>query len=319
MLDKVKGGVSVIVPVYNTAEYIEDCVRSLLNQSYKNVEFIFIDDGSPDNSVEIIEKLLSNSVCDYKIIHQKNKGLPAARNIGLKEANGEFVCFIDSDDIVDKNHIKILREILEDNSIDFSFSAYEATSPKNRNGSEIEKLDIRILSKNEIANMFLLRKIPIHCCAVMFRRAYLNYIGLSFNVKLKFGEDVEFLWRVISSINKCAFNTGRTYKYLVRPNSLMTNQKIDKIEIFLKEFKKTINGLSFEENYKNKIIGRTYFAINHSFAKYSEYPMFLILNDNELMKSEIPKVKGISDIRIRIMYRLLKIFPNLYWKVCKYV
>lgn len=92
--------ISIIVPVYNTENYLEKCLYSLVNQTYKNIEIIIIDDGSPDNSMNIIQKfvLADNRV---KVITQKNQGLSGARNTGMNNANGDYIMFIDSDDWIE--------------------------------------------------------------------------------------------------------------------------------------------------------------------------------------------------------------------------
>lgn len=92
--------ISIIVPVYNTENYLEKCLYSLVNQTYKNIEIIIIDDGSPDNSMNIIQKfvLADNRV---KVISQKNQGLSGARNTGMNNANGDYIMFIDSDDWIE--------------------------------------------------------------------------------------------------------------------------------------------------------------------------------------------------------------------------
>lgn len=88
--------ISVIVPVYNVEKYLERCLKSLLNQTFKDIEIICVNDGSTDNSLQILEKF--NGI---KIINQQNSGLSVARNTGLKSATGEFVAFVDSDDFID--------------------------------------------------------------------------------------------------------------------------------------------------------------------------------------------------------------------------
>lgn len=92
--------ISIIVPVYNTENYLEKCLYSLVNQTYKNIEIIIIDDGSPDNSMNIIQKfvLADNRV---KVISQKNQGLSGARNTGMNNTNGDYIMFIDSDDWIE--------------------------------------------------------------------------------------------------------------------------------------------------------------------------------------------------------------------------
>ena len=101
--------ISVIVPVYNTEKYLERCIKSIINQSLTDIEIIVINDGSTDNS----EQILKNFACKdsrIRIINQKNAGLSITRNNGLQIASGEYISFIDSDDYIHKDMIKILYD-----------------------------------------------------------------------------------------------------------------------------------------------------------------------------------------------------------------
>ena len=94
--------ISVIVPVYNVEKYLEKCLNSLVNQTYQNIEIIVVDDGSTDNSGRIADDFaLKYDI--IKVIHTKNGGLSAARNVGIENAGGEYIAFVDSDDWVDVN------------------------------------------------------------------------------------------------------------------------------------------------------------------------------------------------------------------------
>jgi len=96
-MDYIQGQISVIVPAYNVEEYIIDCVESICNQSYKNLEIIIIDDGSTDATGEICDAFDDSRI---KVIHQKNQGFSGARNTGILEARGEYLAFVDSDDYI---------------------------------------------------------------------------------------------------------------------------------------------------------------------------------------------------------------------------
>ena len=114
--DKEEISVSVIIPVYNVEKYIEDCLNSVINQDLESIEIICVNDGSTDNSQEILEKYL-NKVKNMKMINQENKGLPDARNTGLKYATGKFVYFLDSDDMLKKNSLKDMYEFANCNNL----------------------------------------------------------------------------------------------------------------------------------------------------------------------------------------------------------
>lgn len=108
--------ISIIVPVYNTEKYLKQCMQSLVNQTYKNIEIIVINDGSTDQSQKILEKYLEKD-SRVKIIFQENKGISAARNRALELASGRYIMFVDSDDWIELNTCQIaLRELKEHNS-----------------------------------------------------------------------------------------------------------------------------------------------------------------------------------------------------------
>lgn len=102
-----KNKITVIVPMYNTEEYIERCIRSIMEQTYENLEIIIVNDGSTDKSLDICKKLQKDDD-RIVIVNQKNKGVGEARNHGIDVATGDFISFVDSDDTMDKNFYKEL-------------------------------------------------------------------------------------------------------------------------------------------------------------------------------------------------------------------
>ena len=99
--------ISVIVPVYNVEEYLEECLESIKNQTYTNIEVILVNDGSTDGSREICERFCQKD-SRFKLINQENQGQSVARNRGVKESAGEFIMFVDSDDVIKKNVLEVL-------------------------------------------------------------------------------------------------------------------------------------------------------------------------------------------------------------------
>lgn len=115
--------ISVIIPIYNVEKYLKDCIDSVLSQSFKNLEVILVDDGSPDNSGKIADSyaLKDNRV---KVIHKKNGGIADARNVGLENATGEYIMFIDSDDFLLQDALKILENKIEKENADYVIANY---------------------------------------------------------------------------------------------------------------------------------------------------------------------------------------------------
>ncbi|MCC9043476.1 glycosyltransferase [Myroides sp. M-43] len=122
--------ISVIVPIYNVEDYLGECLDSIINQSYENLEIILINDGTPDNSAEICREYAAR---DNRIVflEKENGGLSSARNFGLDHATGDYISFIDSDDFIHEDYFKILIEYTEDHELIFcNFSAYYANQPQ---------------------------------------------------------------------------------------------------------------------------------------------------------------------------------------------
>lgn len=108
--------ISVIVPVYNVEKYLDRCIRSILNQSYSNLEIILVDDGSPDNSSQICDEYSCRD-CRIRVIHKENGGLSSARNAGIAVAKGDYIAFVDSDDWIDSQmYLKLMNAIQAQNS-----------------------------------------------------------------------------------------------------------------------------------------------------------------------------------------------------------
>ncbi|MDE7056398.1 MAG: glycosyltransferase family 2 protein, partial [Lactobacillus sp.] len=103
--------ISIIIPVYNRERHLEECVNSILLSIENDVEIIIVDDGSTDGTSEICDKLKKKSKC-VKVIHQPNKGVASARNTGLSAASGEWIAWVDSDDLVSASYIKTLKKCI---------------------------------------------------------------------------------------------------------------------------------------------------------------------------------------------------------------
>ena len=109
--------VSIIVPVYNVSTYLDECIQSVLNQTYKNFELLLVDDGSTDNSGEICDKYATQDE-RVKVIHQQNGGAGKAKNTALDEATGDYIAFLDGDDCFDVGYVKTMLDAMERNGAD---------------------------------------------------------------------------------------------------------------------------------------------------------------------------------------------------------
>lgn len=309
--------VSIIVPVYNVSAYIEKSIQSICDQNFNDYEIILVNDGTKDDSVVIAEKILESSNVVYRIINKTNGGLPTARNKGLEVAKGEYVCFVDSDDILSKNHIKSLYDISVNNGLDASFSLFEETYESNPYGKENEEEKKNIYSKTEIMDLFLIRRVKIHCCSLLIKRDFLNKNDLKFNDLLRYGEDIEFLWRLLPSLDYIGCNNQKSYKYLQRSNSLMTAQNVERVDILINEIKQMIidNKKEYPEyNYIWRyLLGKTSLAFYRTFSESSSYNTFIDLSHSTKFRGNIKGVFGIKSIKLNLLALILYINPRAFF------
>lgn len=135
--------ISIIVPCYNVCKIVDKCFNSLVNQTYKNIEIIFIDDGSKDNTKDVLKKLIkSDKRCKY--IYKTNGGLSSARNCGMKYIKGKYVCFIDSDDYVSFDYIEKLYESIIINNSNISICDIERIYPNHTSINKMDNLTIEM-------------------------------------------------------------------------------------------------------------------------------------------------------------------------------
>ncbi|MDA3046665.1 glycosyltransferase [Campylobacter sp. VBCF_06 NA8] len=203
--------ISVIIPVYNAEQYLYECLNSVINQSYKNLEIILVDDGSMDKSFEICDKFaLQDS--RIKVLHQKNGGVSVARNSGLDIATGEFVTFVDSDDMIDKEHIANMLNLFDEN-IDIVCMPLE-TDGLNFSKKELDAISAFKYILYEKENWFGWSN-----CNKLFRRDILKDIRYLPDEKV--GEDFSFIYKVILNSKKIVFGNKKTYNYRVSDTSVM--------------------------------------------------------------------------------------------------
>ena len=117
--------ISVVVPIYNVENYIKKCVDSILSQTYKNLEIILVDDGSPDNCPQICDEYAQKDN-RIKVIHKENGGLSDARNAGIDISKGKFITFIDSDDYIEKDYVEVLYNSIKENASDMAIGSHKA-------------------------------------------------------------------------------------------------------------------------------------------------------------------------------------------------
>lgn len=212
---------SVIVPIYNMSKYLDRCINSLINQNYKKMEIILIDDGSTDNSMEIC-KYYAEKYTNIRIYSKENTGLGATRNYGIPLAKGEYVGFVDSDDYIDCNMYEHLMNITKNNNCDIGVCGYEEiySDTKISTYSDVKPDFIIEDDKIEIIKKYLLLKIPTFAWNKIYKRDFLLEFGVKFSEGCYY-EDINMVAKALHYCNKVAITENKYYKYFQRNNSIM--------------------------------------------------------------------------------------------------
>lgn len=259
--------ISIIVPVFNVEKYLERCVESLVNQTYKNLEIILVDDCSTDSSPEICETLAKGDE-RIKVVHkEKNEGLGFARNTGIENSSGDYILFIDSDDYLDIKTCEITKEKLEKTDSDIccfcSSDVYidkiiDKTVIENElffeNGEIITSFLPRCIASNESGSE---SEIGISANMVLYNAALFNNSSLRFVSEREYvNEDLIFRIELCKHIKKAVVIPDNLYFYYHNSGTLTTNYKKNRFEASCKVFNKVnamIEDLNCRELYIRNI------------------------------------------------------------------
>ncbi len=223
--------ISIIIPVYNVENYLKSCLESVVHQTYQNLEIVIVDDGSTDTSASICTQYQRN-YDNIKLIKQKNSGLSSARNTGIHHSSGEYIAFIDADDVVNRDYVNTLFHALITTNADLSIVAtlpFRRSQPKRHK----TKSNILVMSPREaISNILLEKGFTVSACAKLYHRKLFS------NIKFPTGklyEDNATTYKLFLECNKIAFSPSAQYYYRMRPGSItkskFTPQKLDYIDL----------------------------------------------------------------------------------------
>jgi glycosyltransferase involved in cell wall biosynthesis len=313
--------VSIIVPVYNVSKYIEHSVISMCTQDFSDYEIILVNDGTKDNSMEIACNVINKYKIHNQIIDQKNSGLPAARNAGLKAAKGDFVCFVDSDDIVDMHYLSRLYNTAINSNQSVCFCNFEVVSETNRQGYSSNYKGESIIKREILLNNFMKRKYKIHCCSLLIEREYLINNNIFFNEDLKFGEDNNFMWRLFPRLTTIGYVHEALYKYLTRDNSIMTKQSASSFVVMSNILIDTSNELCARYPSDRKLFeflpGRIILGSLRSYAKQSDFKNFISLILSINYENHINKLLKYPDFRVVLLSIIYIVNKHLLYLIMR--
>lgn len=309
--------ITVVVPVYNVELYLSQCIESICNQTYRDLEIILVDDGSKD---------ISGIICDeyaekderITVIHKENGGLSDARNAGIEVASGEYICFIDSDDFIDSQMLENLYLSCVQNEVQISICKRKFVYDNEEVKSIRKKYDTKIFSGVEGFKHFLLE--DIDGFVVAWNKLYKT--SLFNNIKYPKGvihEDCFTTYKLLLASNKVAYIDYIGYFYRQRNGSIMNNGNFEKDSVMLDAYE---NILSFvKENYPEFSMAAEYryvltnLYVASKVSSVSEKEKLLLCKKN-ILKINIGNNNCFSmSKKIRTYFFIL--FPRIYFIIYK--
>ncbi|WP_415295352.1 glycosyltransferase family 2 protein [Clostridium perfringens] len=287
--------VSIIVPVYNVGKYLEKCLFSIVNQTLKEIEIIIVNDGSTDNSIEIINNF-RNTDKRIRVINKENEGLLAARGDGIKAANGKYILNIDGDDWIERECCELMYNCIENSKTDMIICDYYSDY-KNKSmvckGGTFDHIDDEL----EYLKQYLTGNIKSYIWIKMIKRS--AFENINFSKKISLGEDCYLTLMLSKRIKKISKLDKPLIHYIIRDNSLTKkyDESIYNIWDIIEEVKKDD---FFVKRLKNMNEEMNYFIYNHTFLG-----RVIEKNSNNFIHKDMYRL---------YMKQNIKIFRNKYYK-----
>ena len=218
---------SIIVPVYKVEKYLPECIDSILAQTYTDFELLLIDDGSPDNSGRICDEYADRD-SRIRVFHKDNGGVSSARNLGIDNAKGEWIMFVDSDDKITPDCLDVCMSAIENQNLDLLQYKHSQT------------IDYPETEYNKALNYsdYIKMRHPVCVGGAIFKSDIIHNSGLRFDERIKLGEDQLFIYDYIFSSNKCMYIDKTLYYYRENEQSATNNMKRDDIMMSIDAFLK---------------------------------------------------------------------------------
>ena len=285
---------SVIIPVYNAENYLNECLNSLLKQTYKNIEIICVNDGSKDKSRDILDNFAQKDN-RIKVLEQENQGPAAARNLGLKNVKGKFIMFCDADDTYEPSMCEQMVKTLISQNVDIVMCDCNINDKFNgtiRKSKELEYYRLKIKKYNNLTSDTI-KQINCVICASIFKTELINKYNISFNEKCKYHEDEGFFLKYLSlcktyfGLEKCLYNYNicNALSLMAKYKNAQNNLNIK--YAFLYAF---YDVLEFIVNNQSSIPGENIKGFEYRFVNQIRYCSSIMLTTDE-------KIEVISILR----------------------
>ena len=312
---------SIIVPVYNVEKYLTKCLDSITNQNFRDIEIICVNDGSTDNSLQILKEYAQK---DRRIIviDQENQGVSAARNRGLAVATGDYILFVDSDDWIELNACEIILQNLEEKNVDILFFEYRKIS-KNNKEYPLKKTvtgDSDVFNFNTKLDYCFFNLDLRSVWGKVYKKSYINSLG-KFSHNISFGEDTLFIIDKLLNNPRVKIIRDILYNYRDSEKSLTKisqEEQFQQLNLLISEYDKIFNNndnllklYSYDDTYYiYSFLWNVYIDKNNNFLE--EALEFYKNFDTTIVKS----LKGYNALKLNLFLKNKKLL-FLYWVIIR--
>lgn len=314
--------ISVISPVYNGSKYISNLIKSLKRQKFKDFEFLLINDGSTDNTIDIANKELKKSKLNYKIINQENGGQSKARNTGIKNATGDWIVMIDSDDTIQENFLNNLFRASQVDDCDVVFCDLNRVDENSIFDEKNDEFEYNISTGKEYFEKFFMHQVEVGPVSLFIKNDYLKKQKILFDEKSKYSEEFIFINELFYNAKNVIHLKQRLYNYCLRKNSVSTGSSINKIvngfNEILKESKNYNTNSVYCQKYQKYALSRWILATARFSSKNLKYKNYKELLKSLSYRHYIKSLFDFPDWRIRLASKLLFICPFAFYIIFKY-
>lgn len=311
--------ITVVIPIYNVEQYVGKCLDSLLNQTYSDIELICVDDGSTDDSSNILD-IYADKDSRIKAIHKKNEGVSIARNYGIELAKGKYIAFVDSDDFVADNYIECLVHEMNENNVDLIVCGHIRVK-SDKQTLVFGYKDGIYYSGTKVFYRYL--SSCLEACYPwnkLFRTDIIQKNAIMFETGIHPGEDLLFVMHYIKYIRTARFINKFLYYYVDSSSSVMNRNRGKSVYTNYLKQENPVRKLIEDSDglYRESCLVRLYGVLVCMYYNLIIYHEGVSTED---LKAEISKIQSIVleskvlSVKTKVKYLLMRYFPAFYRKI----
>lgn len=306
--------ISAIIPVYNGEKHLPNLMRDLWQQSSKDFEVIFVNDGSTDRTSELLTFAQSSAPFNITVVNQTNQGVSAARNAGIERSRGEYLTFIDADDGIAPDYFRFIHEAVSADPCDLFF--FQMTRQRKNFSREMNSLSA--IEPQAALRSFLWRKVSFGIWSVAIKHELIKQNDLRFEKGYNYGEDIHMLWRLLTFAKSIRLSEIKLYLYEFNTSSAMhhfNSDRLHAVELIkqLETFFKERDGL-FYPSFKRYAVARTYWALLWQAALFLPYDKFRTFSKEHHITRQFQKLVFSShELKVAVSSLIEILCPRLFY------